>query len=614
MKRNASIRNEYAVSELVGGMLLVLVAVIAFASIYMFMFPPEPEDVSNVEIRGYVTLEGFIVLEHVGGEPIESYRIELRYVNNNTLVSPELIINEPWTIGQCKIPSTSITLPTTEDEFHVMVYITSGENEITAFDGILTGRGNVYQPIPFELPMLFSSLMTNTTDEDLICHNYHIKSQIDAKTHIYKWSMNGNSITDLLMPFDTNDSAIAKDYSGNTKNGNVTGPTWEPNGVVGGAYQFDGIDDYISLPYCFDEDNYTDEITVETWINTSEDSVGIASFDKNIFWDLSITNGVIKWATNTNSNSIDIFGITNVNDSKWHYVTATYDSSSGECSIYVDGTLDKNEIIHNPGEELGSGSNTSGFIGQSIGGINPGVWDILTYDDFESGWGNYMDGGRDCNLYYGSTYAHQGNRAANIQDNSGSRSSFYYTDGVDVDSPGYTSIKVDFWFIAHDVENWEDFWVRYYDGNQWQIVADYDSGDEFVNDQFYHETVWINESEYNFPTNMKIRFQCDASHNQDDVYIDQIYVNATTGGTVINNFSGYIDEFRIYNQALSSEQIYQNYLSMINNFTNISVIVSEETNTGETWICEVTPNDSTQDDAITRSNSLIIENYTGGEI
>ena len=120
--------------------------------------------------------------------------------------------------------------------------------------------------------------------------------------------MNGNSITNLLMPFDTNDPGIAKDYSGNTKNGNVTGPTWEADGVVGGAYQFNGIDDIISLPYCFDEDNYIDEFTVETWINTSEDSVGIASFDKNIFWDLSIANGAVKWTTNANDNSADIFG------------------------------------------------------------------------------------------------------------------------------------------------------------------------------------------------------------------------------------------------------------------------------------------------------------------
>ncbi len=36
------------------------------------------------------------------------------------------------------------------------------------------------------------------------------------------------------------------------------------------------------------------------------------------------------------------------------------------------------------------------------------------------------------------------------------------------------------------------------------------------------------ESNFNFPTNMKIRFMCDASGNRDDVYIDDIKITAST--------------------------------------------------------------------------------------
>jgi len=158
-------------------------------------------------------------------------------------------------------------------------------------------------------------------------------------------------------------------------------------------------------------------------------------------------------------------------------------------------------------------------------------WVQLTNDDFESGWGSYTDGGGDCSLYTAGTYAHQGNNAADIQDNSGVSSSFYYTNGVDVDTPGYTQIKVDFWFYGYRIDNGEDFWVQYYDGSTWHTVADYDSGDEFVNDQFYHITdVIINEGTYNFPTDMKIRFMCDASGNNDDVYIDEIVVSGWQEG------------------------------------------------------------------------------------
>ncbi len=153
-------------------------------------------------------------------------------------------------------------------------------------------------------------------------------------------------------------------------------------------------------------------------------------------------------------------------------------------------------------------------------------WVTLTYDDFEAGWGNYTDGGADCYLYTGE-YAHQGSNASGIQDNSGVISSFYHTSGIDVHTPGFKYIKVEFWFQAVSMEYGEDFWVRYYNGTAWSTISTYVAGTDFVNDQFYHETIWINESDYLFPNNMQIRFQCDASSNFDDVYIDQVWVNAT---------------------------------------------------------------------------------------
>ena len=62
------------------------------------------------------------------------------------------------------------------------------------------------------------------------------------------------------------------------------------NGVVGGAYLFDGVDDYISLPYCFDGSTIS-EITVETWIKTSEPTGSILSFERDNYFELGITDG-----------------------------------------------------------------------------------------------------------------------------------------------------------------------------------------------------------------------------------------------------------------------------------------------------------------------------------
>ena len=158
------------------------------------------------------------------------------------------------------------------------------------------------------------------------------------------------------------------------------------------------------------------------------------------------------------------------------------------------------------------------------------LWTLLTYDDFESGSlfssSNYTDGGGDCSIYTGGTKAHQGNNAAGIQDNTGDASSFYHTNGIDVDTPGYSSIKVDFWFITDGFSGVHDFFVEYWDGSTWRKPATLVYNTDFSNDQFYHKIVWINETDYTFPSDMKIKFRCDSGNNNNDVYIDEIYVYA----------------------------------------------------------------------------------------
>ncbi len=174
----------------------------------------------------------------------------------------------------------------------------------------------------------------------------------------------------------------------------------------------------------------------------------------------------------------------------------------------------------------GSGTETkTGYIT-----VNPAPTTVqLSFSDFEGGWGIWTDGGGDCSLYTSGTYAWNGSNAADIQDNSGISSSFYMTNGEDVHTPGYIQIDVEFYFIAISMDNTkEDFWVQYYDGSAWTTIASFARGIDFDNNIFYVATVSILESNFNFPTDMKIRFMCDASGNRDDVYIDDITITAST--------------------------------------------------------------------------------------
>jgi hypothetical protein len=66
-------------------------------------------------------------------------------------------------------------------------------------------------------------------------------------------------------------------------------------------------------------------------------------------------------------------------------------------------------------------------------------------------------------------------------------------------------------------------------------------------------------------------------------------------------WAGALDDVRIYNHALSPEQIASLYS------TGRDVVVSEETNAGEQWQCEVTPFSATETGSTSVSNMLTIQ-------
>ncbi len=196
-----------------------------------------------------------------------------------------------------------------------------------------------------------------------------------------------------------------------------------------------------------------------------------------------------------------------------------FDGWSGDLS----GTTNPAQITMNANKSV-----TATFIQQSGGG----TWTQLTYDDFESGFGNYTDGGGDCELYTGGTNAHQGNNAAMIKDNVGGGSSFYHTNGIDVDTEVYTRIRVSFWFMTSSYDSGQDdkFELKYYNGTSWQVIKSYRFENEVpANNTFYTDTVYISESTHTFPTDMKISFESSGtSNNGDQAYIDEVEVSATT--------------------------------------------------------------------------------------
>ncbi|MBU1974220.1 MAG: LamG domain-containing protein, partial [Nanoarchaeota archaeon] len=69
------------------------------------------------------------------------------------------------------------------------------------------------------------------------------------------------------------------------------------------------------------------------------------------------------------------------------------------------------------------------------------------------------------------------------------------------------------------------------------------------------------------------------------------------------DFEGTIDEFMLLNSSLSAEQI----LALYNNRSDL--IVSQETNVGDSWSVQITPNDREGDGTTLTSNSLVVQDY-----
>ncbi|AXG71686.1 extracellular ribonuclease [Kordia sp. SMS9] len=160
------------------------------------------------------------------------------------------------------------------------------------------------------------------------------------------------------------------------------------------------------------------------------------------------------------------------------------------------------------------------------GNGTPGGTTVLHEGFFESGLDGWVDGGGDCARYSGAR-SYEGSFSIRLRDNSGTASSMTLNN---VDVSPYDTVEVEFFFYSYSMETNEDFWLRYNDGSGWQTVKAYASGTDFENNNFYTSKVTLDSASYNFVNNASFRFQCDASANADQIYIDQVSIKGITSG------------------------------------------------------------------------------------
>ncbi|MFO0969605.1 MAG: LamG-like jellyroll fold domain-containing protein, partial [Gemmataceae bacterium] len=126
----------------------------------------------------------------------------------------------------------------------------------------------------------------------------------------------------------------------------VNGAAPTPNGKLGQAFSFDGVNDYVSAPSSSSL-NVTAAVTVDAWVNVA---VGNASFagiagtwddttGNNRSYLLALQNNKVKfYVSHTGSDFPSVWGTTVLQPGVWYHVAGTFDGTN--LNVYVNGIVD----------------------------------------------------------------------------------------------------------------------------------------------------------------------------------------------------------------------------------------------------------------------------------
>jgi len=94
---------------------------------------------------------------------------------------------------------------------------------------------------------------------------------------------------------------------------------------------------------------------------------------------------------------------------------------------------------------------------------------------------------------------------------------------------GFEEVTIAFDYYPVSMENGEDFWLQgsLNGGSTWTTVATWSRGTDFQNGSSYSDQVIITG---NYTNTTKFRFRCDASANNDRVYIDDVDITGCVNG------------------------------------------------------------------------------------
>ena len=229
--------------------------------------------------------------------------------------------------------------------------------------------------VPNSAPAISGTPSLTGTGGNLTCTTTSTDPENQPVTNIYNWYVDGASLANLILPFDTDNMLTAKDYSPYGNNGTISGATWTSEGVVGGAYVFDG-NDFITVPDSNSLGPQTpttgwSEISIEFWIKVTSNQNGSRIIARKLPWASSGSYMIGFQSSGSPSNTL-FFGVSvpteeayaptytdiydgNLSDplntvltvGNWYHVICTYKSGLTDgLTIYINGTQRVNRVLN----------------------------------------------------------------------------------------------------------------------------------------------------------------------------------------------------------------------------------------------------------------------------
>jgi hypothetical protein len=146
---------------------------------------------------------------------------------------------------------------------------------------------------------------------------------------------------------------------------------------------------------------------------------------------------------------------------------------------------------------------------------------VISSTNFESGFGPFQNGGDD-SVRVRTGQANSPRFAVRLRDNTGTGSSIFTRTGMNL--AGSSELRIEYSMIAQSMEAGEDYFVELsVGGGAYQTVASFASGSGFTNNVRQQKDIVV---PLTGTSNVKVRLRCDASNDNDHVFIDDVVISA----------------------------------------------------------------------------------------